>query len=231
MSTRAVAFAVEASDNMKTGLVHATYASQNSCPSSCPLRGNGCYAESGPMAIWTRRVNTAGLDADPLEIALAEAEAISERLSGRHHLRLHVVGDCATNEAAAIVSEAALYVLKKGRKAWTYSHAGADVERRAWGRVSVLASAERPEQVLALQDKGYATAMVIDRFDSDKLFVRDGIKILPCPNQTRGVKCTECRLCLDDNRLHANRITIGFTPHGSRFKRVLKVLEEVRAVA
>lgn len=231
MSTRAVAFAVEASDNAKTGLVHATYASQNSCPSSCPLRGNGCYAEHGPMGIWTSKVKNAGPDATPIEVAQAEAIAIDKTLSGRLDLRLHVVGDCATNEAAAIVSEAALHVLRKDRQAWSYTHAAADVERRAWGKVSVLASGERPEQILAYQNKGYATAMVVDKFEGDKLYQRDGLKILPCPNQTRGVKCVDCRLCLDDSRLHKQGITIGFTPHGSRAKRVLKVLEEVRAVA
>lgn len=230
MRTRAVAFAVEASKNAKTGLVHATYASQNSCPSSCPLRSNGCYAENGPMVIWTRRVHDAGPDASVLEVAHAEAIAISN-LSGRNDLRLHVVGDCTTNETAAIVSDAAIEVLKKGRQAWAYTHSAANVERRAWGKVSVLASAERPDQVLAYQDKGYATAMVVDKFESERLYKKDGLSILPCPNQTRGVQCTSCRLCLDDDRLHAKGITIGFAPHGTRVKRVLQVLEEVRSVA
>ncbi len=45
MTTAAIA--VETSENAKTGAVIATYVSQDSCPSSCPLRGAGCYAE-GP---------------------------------------------------------------------------------------------------------------------------------------------------------------------------------------
>jgi hypothetical protein len=218
------AFAIEASKNMKTGTVHATYASQQSCPTTCPLRGAGCYAEHGPMGIWTAHVNKANPNATPLDVALAEAEAISETLSGRLDLRLHVVGDCPTDESAQIVSSAALAVLKRGRQAWSYTHAAAGVERTSWDAVSILASGETTEQMKAYQARGYATALVVPEFKSEKLYVQDGIKILPCPNQTRGVQCVDCRLCMNDTRLREKGITIAFEPHGSRFKKVKRML-------
>src|SRR5262249_36720289 len=40
------AVAVETTDNAKLGKVSATYASQATCPRSCPWFGAGCYAES-----------------------------------------------------------------------------------------------------------------------------------------------------------------------------------------
>lgn len=218
------ALAVDVSSNAKIGPASATYVSQSSCPTSCPLRGAGCYAESGPMAIHTRRLNKANPTASPVEVARAEAAAIEEKISGRLDLRLHVVGDCATDEAAEIVSKAALAAMKPGRKVWAYTHAAADVKRESWGAVSVLASGETPEQIKAAQAKGYATAMIVSKFKQDGLYEEDGLKILPCPNQTRDVTCVECRLCMDDTRLHEKGITIGFTPHGSRFKVVQRLL-------
>jgi hypothetical protein len=222
------ALAVEKSDNSKIGLVHATYASQQSCPLTCPLKNAGCYAEVGLVGIHTRKVNNANPTATPLDVALAEAEAITTRLSGNLNLRIHVVGDCATTEAASIVSRAALSILKKGNKAWSYTHAWADVDRKAWDGVSVLASAETPEQVQQAQGEGWATAIIVSEFKDDKLYEDNGIKILPCVNQTKGVKCVECRLCWDAPRLASKGITIGFAAHGSRrntIGRMLKVIQ------
>ena len=39
------------SKNIKTGPIPVSTSSKDTCPDSCPLKGNGCYAESGPIAI------------------------------------------------------------------------------------------------------------------------------------------------------------------------------------
>jgi hypothetical protein len=217
--------AVELSENAKIGPSHATYVTQDSCP-ACPLKGSGCYAEHGNMAFVSRRLNkaSAGQELSPEAIARAEADAIAEKLSGRLDLRLHVVGDCKTSEAAHIVSEAALKVLKNGRDAWTYTHAWRDVDRSAWGRLSALASCEKPAQVSEAQERGYATALVIPEFQSDKKYDYEGVQVIPCPSQTREVRCVDCRLCFDDKRLRDKNLTIGFEAHGSRFKVVRRVI-------
>lgn len=220
------AFAVEVSRNEKTGVCHATYASQTSCP-PCPLKGAGCYAEHGPMGVHTHRINKAAQGATPLQVAEAEAHAIRNTLSGRLDLRLHVVGDCASNEAASLVSEAALETLKPGREAWSYTHAWKNVDRASWGGVSVLASNETTAGVKEAQGKGWATALIVTKFQDTRLYEKDGLKILPCPQQAhpeKKVQCVDCRLCFDDARLAAKGITIGFEAHGSRFKVVGRML-------
>lgn len=229
MSKSAIALAIECTENKKTGPMHATYASQASCPSDCPLRNEGCYAQYGPIGIFTRRLNEAAAlhHVSALDVAQAEAEAIRDKLSGRLDLRLHVVGDCPTSEAASLVADAALRRLKRGRDAFTYTHAWRDVEHVAWSGVHVLASAETPLQVHEAQEKGWATALVTGPHPTDKLYKQDGLKILPCPEQTRGVSCVDCRLCLNTQKLRDKGITIGFAAHGARAKRVLQVLNEV----
>src|SRR3954468_7603539 len=143
----------------KSRPVSTTSAAQWACPDTCPFMASGCYAESGPMAFTTRRLNAAG-ENSPEAIALVEAAAI-RRLSGRNPLRLHLVGDCKTDEAARIVSTAAAeHTAKHDRPVWTYTHAWREVERASWQSVSVLASCETEADVAAAVERGYATAIV-----------------------------------------------------------------------
>lgn len=188
--------AVAASQNRKIGPLACTYVSQVSCPPGCPFKGNGCYAEAGPAGLTTARLNRAAAahDLTPLALARLEADAV-DALPADRDLRLHVVGDCVTPAAAVAVAAAA------GRY------------RR---RVSVLASCETTADVRAAHAAGYAAALAVTRFPSDRAFTVDGVRVVPCPAQTRpAVTCATCRLCTDDRRLHASGLAIGFAAHGS----------------
>src|ERR1700722_11786350 len=106
------ATAIETSDNRKLGPVSATYASQSSCPQSCPWFGKGCYAEHGPTSHTTRRLNRSAVRG-AARIAQAEARAI-DALTGDRLLRLHVVGDARTDAAARTLGKAAQRYAKRG---------------------------------------------------------------------------------------------------------------------
>lgn len=216
---------VELTQNGKLGACSATYVSQASCPRSCPFRGSGCYAEYGHASIQTRRLN--GSEERRAErLARAEARAI-DRLTGLRPLRLHVVGDCRTARAAVIVARASKrYRQRWGNPVWTYSHAWRDVERSDWGDVSVLASVEAVTDLIAAESRGYATAIVVPEFADTRMYTIQGRKILPCPEQTRGVTCEECRLCMDDERLYRQGITIAFAAHSQGRRKALTVLSE-----
>lgn len=219
------AIAVEKSGNTKLGEISTTHASQATCPRTCPLYGAGCYAEYGYQAMTTWRLNERRW-VDPEVIARQEARAI-DGLSGERDLRLHVVGDCTTNGGAVEVSRAAeRYRQRGGREVWTYTHAWRDVCRVCWGRVSVLANCESVADVREASRRGYATAMVVPEFESESAYeVAGGVKVIPCPAQTRGVKCVDCRLCMDDERLHAAGLTIAFEAHSQGKNKVKGRLE------
>ena len=210
------ATAVEASKNRKTGPCSATYSGQVTCPPDCPLMGEGCYAESGRVGITTRRLNDAGGDA--IEVAHEEAAAL-DTLSGLLDLRLHVVGDCATDEAARIVSGAAERFEKRARHTdvWTYTHAWKDVKRESWGGVSVLASCHSETQVHEAMDKGYATCMTVEEMP-EKAYKRDGVTYIPCLEQTRDTPCVQCRLCFKDKVLRRKKLVVLFALHTSKKK-------------
>src|SRR4051794_24479784 len=86
--------------------ISVTAVSQHSCDETCPFIGGACYAMIGNMQYTTRRLNAWDViqgERSPEAIAEAEAAAI-RRLSGSNPLRLHTVGDCKTDQAAAIVA-------------------------------------------------------------------------------------------------------------------------------
>ena len=221
---------VEKSQNSKTGEVSTTYVSQQSCPSSCPLLGSGCYAESGMVGIHTHKLNNAG-KATPLELAREEAHAI-DGLSGTRAMRLHVVGDCSTPRAALTVSSAAMrYTAKFRQSVWSYTHAWREVPRKNWQGVSILASCESIADAATALNAGYAPAVVIASHTTPKAR-RDattGINMIPCPAQTKNVQCTDCKLCWRADWLVSSRSAITFAAHGSSTKRVREKLIQISA--
>lgn len=214
------AIATEKSQNRKTGPVSATYASQATCPTTCPFRGSGCYAESGPTAIITRRLSRS--TAGQIEVARQEAAAI-RGLSGTRPLRIHVVGDCATDEAAKIVAAAAA---DHAAPSWTYTHAWATVARASWGETSVVASCETTDEIRAAHARGYATCIVVARHPSRKVYEIDGCKIVPCPAESvEGVTCATCGICTRDTKIREKGLTVGFAAHGSGTKKAVAAIE------
>jgi hypothetical protein len=226
------AFAVANSDNSKLGKASTTYAGPNSCPDRCSLKGNGCYAEMGRVGMIKIDLEKAG--GTPREIALEEAKAIRE-MNSRLPLRLHTYGDCPDEESAQIVGEAASeYMEITGAPAWTYTHAWPDVPRIAWRDVSVMASCETMDEVYQAREMGYAPVLVVEKHDGKKSIVLDdGLRLVPCPNQTSGgrIKCVDCGLCLHDRDRYEQGQIITFEAHGMGAKRVRKQLKlkEVQA--
>lgn len=220
--------AKDISQNAKTGPASVTYASQKSCPRDCPFLNNGCYAEHGKTGIITKRLNASTVK-DPNEIARVEADHIKALADNgpRIDLRVHVVGDSRTPKAAQLVGGAmADYERRTGRSAWTYTHAWKRVKAGNWRGANVLASCESPRDVKRANAMGYVASLVVPEFKTHKTYEIDGVKLVPCPYQTRGVQCVKCRLCLDVERLRAAGLTVGFEPHGTRRKMVARIAEE-----
>ena len=219
---------VSEAGNSKIGKCDATSVAQESCPSAqnssrpCPFLHSGCYAEYGMTANTTRELNRAGdkKDATPADCAKAEAEVLEFLAAERKEkhkkfqpMRLHVVGDCVTDSAAATVASAC----KDWDTVWAYTHAWRDVSRSSWGKVSVLASCETLEDLRKAHGKGYALAMVWpqDEFPQKASWKVGEFKFQPCPNEavSMDIQCTRCKLCLDANRLKSDKVVILFKSH------------------
>ena len=211
---------VENSENTKTGLVHATYASQSTCPIECSFYKNGCYAESGYAGITTNKLNN-DEEQDELTIAYIEADGIS-KLSGKHKLRVHVVGDCKTNESAQIVGQSMKEFQNfSGKEAWTYTHAWRNVFHSSWKGANVSASCETGQEVKEAQSLGYGTVITVPEHLSNKKYTYQGVDIIPCPQQFGKTDCSNCNLCMMPQTLRAKGLSIGFAVHGNK-KNIIK---------
>src|SRR5690554_5488578 len=63
------------SRNQKTGPMPVVTASSATCPDVCPLKGNGCYAELGPLGMFWKKVTT-GTAGTSLKAALAHIKRL-----------------------------------------------------------------------------------------------------------------------------------------------------------
>lgn len=226
------------STNAKLGAgIDATYAPLTTCPSSCPLRGSGCYAESGNVAIHARRLDREAAGRGPLFAAREEARAIDASHAGgpvpyaigpdgrravRRRLRLHVSGDARSNLAARVVSAAvARWQARGGGEAWVYTHAWRTVARASWGPVSAYASIEDPADGPRALARGYAPALIVSHFPADR-FVAGDVEYLACRAQTEGATCAECGACWKGR-------PVAFAAHGSRAEAVRRALPVLSA--
>lgn len=206
----------------------------NTCPKSCALRDQGCYAQGGRLALHERRLATLSEGRNVLQVARVAAKEIEQAASrgsarGRA-LRLFQVGDARTPSSARALAQAARTWLRAGgASVWGYTHAWRDVPRDAWRGVSVLASVETVEDGAEAQRRGYVPARVVEEHPSDgRAFAEGGVTWIPCPEQTRGVPCVKCRLCWDSDALRARGRGISFAAHGARkavVKRRLNVVQ------
>lgn len=152
----------------------ATYASiSSSCPDECALRDNGCYAQQGKTAMSVRRLDAEArkFGLTSVQTAASEAYSIYSAHKGgaipeNTFFRFHVSGDSQTVEGTLLLADAYRdWHSRGGDKGWCYTHAWSKVPRRAWGKISTLASVDNPAtDVVKAKSMGYAPAIVVESF-------------------------------------------------------------------
>lgn len=220
----------------------STYVSIGStCPNSCPYKDAGCYVSAMGHLAFTGALERKAIDGEwtGFETIRAEAELINATFPNQipqdgwngkgRDLRLHVGGDvsCAPG-ARKLRLAAAAWVLRGGGAVWTYTHRWREIRREVWGEwISPIASIEKAEDIVKAAAQGYASAITLTSFPSERLFRVPGAEswsVLPCPAETRGKTCVECRLCLDGEKLLKRKQVIGFSLHGRGAKKASKAL-------
>lgn len=226
--------------------VCSTYVSISATCGPCVFKDNGCYVQSGQAAKAMERldVEALGLGLSGTTVNKLEADLIDAQWSSRYHrsrsvpqdgarggrdMRLHVGGDTATDDGAYALAKAVeRYRSRGGGDVWTYTHSWQWIRPQSFGSISAYASVETPEQATSAIDLGWTPAWTVQHFDSHRAYreKQSGVKIVPCPAQTQGRKCVECRLCF---RPLPKGTAVGFQLHGmgaAKASRKLPVLNQ-----
>jgi hypothetical protein len=217
---------VTKSGNRKTGNVSATYREVGStCPSSCSLLGNGCYAKLGLVGLQSMKSGIDDKDAYYLTQFFQKAGPKGVPFKGL--IRHHVSGDVFRNDAPDFEYITAMNEAHMSRpdvQGWGYTHGWKALQATDFYAkgLTMNASCETIEEVKEAKSKGWDTVMVVSSGETRTAWVEDGLPMVVCPQQYKErVTCTSCLMCVKKKR----KYTIVFRAHGSGSNKVNKVLE------
>ena len=204
------------SGNSKTGHVAVTYRTQDTCPTTCPLMGTGCYARGRIFGI-PARLGVVDEDGQYAAVrALGAPAGTRGALPQGGLMRANVSGDVLDDTGALDTAYASalsdVATQRPDADVFTYTHAWATLTPDLAPGVTVNASCETTDDLERAAAAGWPT-VVVDPGDETSLIgsVVAGRKVVQCPAQTKGLTCDQCRLCARPQR----RCTVAFVVHGS----------------
>lgn len=213
----------ERGNNEKLGLIPATTAPEQTCPTSCPLKNNGCYAKQGPISWWWRRVSqgTHGISWRDLLERIAN-------LPKRQPWRWGQAGDLP-GDGARIYPDALRAIVKANahRPGWAYTHydpadpvnAAAIADANTNGFVVNL-SADTLAEADEFKALDIGPVVVVLPHDAPPILdTPAGNRVIVCPEQTGALAtCGHCLLCAKPRQA-----IVGFRAHGVKHKAAEKV--------
>lgn len=213
-----------ASGNEKTGPIPVTTSSKSTCPSACPLRGHGCYAEYGPLSMHWHQVSIGNRG-----IILGEVCSQVKKLPKHQLWRWAQAGDLPGDSVE--IDEAGLDQIVQAntnRNGFTFTHyapehghnATAIAEANALGFTVNLSanSLAHADQLAAL---GIGPVVTVLPSDTTKpLKTPEGRHVSVCPATVRDdIQCASCGICANATR----KAIIGFPAHGSGAKKAQQI--------
>ena len=213
--------------NRKTGPIPTTRSPASTCPDSCGLKGNGCYAENTPLVWAWDKDETRGISWDELLMKIRKIPAGSLwRHNEAGDLPQHPLlpsGHIDTDK----LSE--LQAANKGRRGFTYTHYEPEATHWNWHAISysnihagftINVSADNVMIADRYVAAGLPTVVVLPMSAENVSYTPVGNKIVACPaEKSDRVTCATCGLCQIADRPYI----IGFRAHGTRKKTAERV--------
>lgn len=204
------------SSNAKTGPIPVTTTEEGTCADSCPLKKNGCYADSGPLALFWRKVTErrAGMAWGDM---LRHVAALPKGQLWRHNQAGDLAGMGDKIDRFALEQ---LVKANRGRRGFTYTHkpmsdpknraAVAEANRQGFTINLSANNLAEADQLAALGIGPVAVVVPIDQTTATQ--TPEGRKVAICPAAiSESVSCATCGLCA----LRDRKAIIGFPAHGT----------------
>jgi hypothetical protein len=227
------------SRNEKTGPIPVTTSSAITCPSACPLRGAGCYAEHGNLGmIWRALTKTragrkfkngvAKVKAINWNELIANVMALPADTLWRHNQAGDLPGQSNLIDCDAV---AELVKANHGKRGFTYTHkppVRANRDVIAWANrqgftINLSAnSLAHADQLAELDIAPVVTVLPMREIGIDAnvdlsaavhaTITPAGRKVVECPATYRDdITCADCQLCQRQTR----KVIVGFPAHGA----------------
>lgn len=216
--------------NRKTGRIPVTTSPESTCPESCSLKKNGCYAESGPM-LWRWQQNS---------LSFEEMISLIFCLPKGKLWRHNQAGDLpGLNEKIDCSQTKRLVEANEGKLGWTYTHKPVDPSQSgsSWldhnlqiiqymndHGFTVNLSADGFSQLDQLMQYGLPCVTILPSWiQEEQIFSPGGHKICLCKACINPLfRCVECQWCQKRDRSFA----IGFPAHGRGKRKVNDVFSK-----
>ena len=227
------------SRNEKTGPIPVTTSSAVTCPSACPLRDAGCYAEHGNLGmIWRALSRTkagrkfkngvAKVKAISWNELIANVTALPADTLWRHNQAGDLPGQSNLIDCDAV---AELVKANHGKRGFTYTHkppVGANRDVIKWANAqgftinlsaNNLAHADRLADLdigpvvtlLPMREIGIDASADLS-VAAHATVTPAGRKVIDCPATYRDdITCDDCQLCQRQKR----KVIVGFPGHGA----------------
>lgn len=212
------------SRNEKVGPIPVSTTESKSCPTTCPFKKSGCYADGGPLALFWGKVDRGLAGVEWAEFC-DQIAALPEGQLWRHNQ----AGDLPSDGKYIDLEKFhALIEANRGRKGFTYTHHDATL---VGNRGSIKAanlhgftvnlsgnSVAHADTLAALEIA--PVVCVVGEDHPEHSVTPEGRKVVVCPEQTGKAKsCKECGLCQKANR----GVIVAFRAHGVSKRKAIAI--------
>ena len=209
------------SKNAKVGKMAVTTSTATTCPTSCPFKSNGCYADSGPLKLHWDKV-TREERGDDWSTFISKIKDLPTGSKWRHNQAGDLPGDMEKLDDVKCVE---LAKANKGKRGFTYTHYDVldnfqnaitvNMMNHLGFTVNVSANnLEHADQLCDLNIAPVATVLPIEQ--TTNTVTPKGRKVVVCPATYKDdVSCASCMLCEKWDR----NVVVGFPAHGTSKKK------------
>lgn len=209
------------SKNAKVGKIPTTTSTATTCPSACPFKDNGCYAESGPLKLHWLKV-TKGERGDDWSTFLDKIKELPAGSKWRHNQAGDLPGDTQDLDSTKCAD---LARANEGKRGFTYTHYDVldnfqnaitvNIMNNLGFTVNVSANnLDHADKLCDLDIAPVATVLPIEQ--TTNTVTPKGRKVVVCPATYKDdVSCADCMLCEKRDR----KVIVGFPAHGTSKKK------------
>ena len=213
------------SKNAKVGKMAVTTTTATTCPTSCPFKGNGCYADSGPLKLHWDKV-TEGKRGDDWSTFINKIKELPAGSKWRHNQAGDLPGDTRDLDSTKCAD---LARANEGKRGFTYTHYDVldnfqnaitvNMMNHLGFTVNVSANnLEHADQLCDLDIAPVATVLPIEQ--TTNTVTPKGRKVVVCPATYKDdVSCASCMLCEKWDR----NVVVGFPAHGTSKKKAAAI--------